>query len=93
MTIAIDEEHALEYILQSGIKLGRKKTLEMPHLIVLNLNMPRMGGLAFLPALNGLPDEIKGKMSVIVLTPEKNEETLSAIASFTNVKGVLQKPL
>lgn len=93
VTIAIDGEHALEYILQSGIKLGRKNTLEIPHLIVLDLNMPRMGGLAFLSALNGLPDAIKGKMSVIVLTSEKNEETLQAIAKYTAVKGILQKPL
>jgi CheY-like chemotaxis protein len=47
VTIAIDGKHTLEYILQGGIKLGRKNTLEIPHLIVLNLNMPRMGGLAF----------------------------------------------
>jgi len=91
--IAIDGEHALEYILQSGTSIGRKKTLELPNLIVLDLNMPRMNGLAFLAVLNSLPEEIKEKMSVIVLTSEKNKETLSAIKSFATVKGVLQKPL
>lgn len=93
VTIAIDGEHALEYILQSGINLGRKKSLEIPNLIVLDLNMPRMDGFAFLSVVNGLPDEIKSKISVVVLTSEKNEQTLSTITSYNTVKGVLQKPL
>lgn len=93
VTIAIDGEHALEYILQSGIKLGRKNSLEIPELIVLDLNMPRMGGLAFLSAVNGLPEKLKSKISVVVLTSEKNEQKLEAINSYTTVKGVLQKPL
>lgn len=69
---------------------GRQKIDPLPAIILLDLNMPKMGGIEFLEELRDDP-ELKS-ITVVVLTTS-NEETDKVRAYDLNVAGYIVKPV
>ncbi len=71
-----------------ALELLRSGAVSRPHMILLDLNMPRMGGLEF---INELRDDPQLSNSVVfVLTTSKSDEDLSA-AYRSHVAGYIVK--
>jgi CheY-like chemotaxis protein len=86
LTITIHEaRNGLE-----ALELLRKGTLPARHLVLLDLNMPKMNGIEFLRALRADPD--LHTTSVVVLTTS-NEDRDRIEAYKLNVAGYLLKPV
>ena len=73
-----------------ALEILRKGTLPTRHLVLLDLNMPKMNGIEFLRELRADPD-LK-TTSVVVLTTS-NEERDRVEAYRLNVAGYLLKPV
>lgn len=85
------------YVVNNGLEaldvlLGRdpKAEIPFPGIILLDINMPKMGGIEFLVELRKQPD-IKS-ISVFVMTTS-NEECDKVAAYNLNVAGYILKPL
>jgi CheY-like chemotaxis protein len=81
--VARDGIEALSLLRSGAVPEGRR-------LVLLDLNMPRMGGIEFLRALRG--DPALAATSVVVLTTS-NEERDKVDAYRLNVAGYLVKPV
>ena len=84
LTVARDGIEALEVLRGEN---GRPK-LAKPHLILLDLNMPRMNGLEFLDAIRA-DDDLRSSI-VFMITTSKDEED-KARAYGKNVAGYIVK--
>jgi len=73
-----------------ALEILRRGSLPARHLVLLDLNMPRMNGLEFLRALRA--DPALRSTSVVVLTTS-NEERDKVAAYDLNVAGYLLKPV
>jgi len=73
-----------------ALEVLRNETLPTPRIILLDLNMPKMGGIEFLRELRADP-QLKN-LSVFVMTTS-NEENDKIEAYNLNVAGYILKPL
>jgi len=73
-----------------ALKMLRDENQPIPRIILLDLNMPRMGGIEFLKELRA--DEKLRKISVFVMTTS-NEDSDKIEAYNLNVAGYILKPL
>jgi two-component system response regulator len=71
--VARDGAEALDYLFATGAYTGRNSS-ELPQLILLDLNLPRIGGLDVLRRVRN--DERTKLLSVVVLTSSKEEEDI-----------------
>ena len=84
ITTARDGIEALEIL--RGLN-GRTK-LPKPHLILLDLNMPRMNGIEFLEEIRG-DEELKGTVVFMITTSKADEDKARAYGH--NVAGYIVK--
>ena len=84
LTVARDGIEALELLRGEN---GREK-LTKPHLILLDLNMPRMNGIEFLEALRA-DAELRGTVVFMVTTSKAEEDKARAYGH--NVAGYIVK--
>lgn len=66
---------------------------EVPELILLDLNMPLVDGFRFLLEFSKMPDMIRSKSAIVVLTSSDNLRDKEKIAVNPDVKLFLSKPL
>lgn len=78
------------YMLRGNKSEGIEKLVPMPKVILLDLNMPKMGGLEFLQELRN--DPALRTISVFVMTTS-DEESDKVAAYNLNVAGYILKPL
>ncbi|MGH7283857.1 MAG: response regulator [Polyangiaceae bacterium] len=71
VVVAHDGVEALDYLFATGAHAGREAS-ELPQLVLLDLNLPRLGGLDVLRRIRA--DERTKFISVVVLTSSKEEE-------------------
>jgi two-component system nitrate/nitrite response regulator NarL len=64
-----------------------------PDVIFLDLNMPEIDGFSFLKNFVDLPEKIKSKSKIVVLTSSNNAQDREQAFSFTNVIQFITKPL
>lgn len=70
-----------------------KRLDEVPELIFLDLNMPGMNGLTFLSEFSLLPEFIKQKCGIVVVTSTNDQKTVDMTYSNPNVIDYVVKPL
>lgn len=73
-----------------AIEMLRAEKIPKPHVIILDINMPKMNGLEFLHELRA--DEKLRRISVFVMTTS-NEDSDKINAYNLNVAGYILKPL
>ncbi len=64
-----------------------------PDIIFLDLNMPEIDGFSFLKNFKDLPDKIKLKSKIVVLTSSNSSKDREQAFSFKNVIQFITKPL
>ncbi len=89
LDVANDGIEALEYLRGEGTHEGRD-TGDMPVVVLLDLKMPRMGGLEFLRIVR--EDERLQLLPIVVLTSSKEEQDV--IESYSlGANSYIQKPV
>ena len=66
---------------------------EVPELIFLDLNMPGMNGIEFLNAFNFLPEFVKQKCSIVIVTSTNVQRTVDMTYTNPSVIDYVVKPL
>ncbi len=89
MTVVRDGAEALDYIFGTGAYEGRDAT-ELPQMILLDLNLPKIGGFEVLKRLRS--DERTRLLPVVVLTSSQEERDL--VESYKlGANNFIQKPI
>jgi two-component system response regulator len=89
VVVARDGAEALDYLFGTGTHTGRDLNL-MPQVILLDLNLPRIGGLDVLRRIRG--DERTRLLAVVVLTSSKEDEDI--IKSYSlGANSYVRKPV
>jgi two-component system, response regulator len=89
VVVARDGAEALDYLFGTGAHAGRDLGT-MPQLVLLDLNLPRVGGLDVLRRIRG--DERTKFLAVVVLTSSKEDEDL--ISSYSlGANSYVRKPV
>ncbi len=73
VVVAHDGVEALDYVFASGSHSGRDPAV-MPHLILLDLKLPRVGGLEVLKRLRS--DERTRRLPVVILTSSREQRDM-----------------
>jgi len=66
---------------------------QAPDIIFLDLNMPEVDGFSFLKNFKDLPDPIRSKSKIVVLTSSNSAKDRSQAFTFPNVIQFITKPL
>jgi CheY-like chemotaxis protein len=89
LVVARDGAEAIDYLFGSGAYAGRDLSI-MPQIVLLDLNLPRVGGLDVLRAIRA--DERTKLLAVVVLTSSKEEEDI--IRSYSlGANSYVRKPV
>lgn len=86
--VKTDAEEALSYLKQQCEV--RKQSVESIDLILLDLNMPNIGGFEFLDKMKALP--LKKAIEVVILTSSISKKDIETVHQY-RVKEFLSKPL
>ena len=65
----------------------------IPDILFLDINMPEMNGFDFLDACKSLPEPVKSKCRIIMLSSSLHNEDKSRALGHPYVEGFLNKPL
>ncbi len=89
IVIARDGVEALDYLFGTGVHEGRDLRV-MPEVILLDLNMPRMGGIETLRKIRG--DKRTKLLPVVVLTSSDEEQDMTESYE-CGVNSYIRKPV
>jgi CheY-like chemotaxis protein len=89
VVVAHDGVEALDYLFGTGAHAGRDMSV-MPQLTLLDLNLPRIGGLEVLKRMR--EDERTKYIAVVVLTSSKQDEDVVRSYSF-GANSYVRKPV
>jgi len=64
-----------------------------PDIIFLDLNMPNVDGFGFLEGFNSLPQKVRDKSRIVVLTSSNSQKDRDQVFSYKNVIQFVTKPL
>lgn len=70
-----------------------KKLTDVPELIMLDLNMPGMDGFEFLTEFNQLPEFVKSRCKIVVVTSSESEDDKRQALMNPSVIRFIVKPL
>ncbi len=73
--------------------LKNQESDEIPDVIFLDLNMPEIDGFLFLDAFKALPDEVREKTKIVVLTSSNSSKDRDQAFTHVNVIQFITKPL
>ncbi len=84
-----DGEQAINYLFAKG-RYSKRDTTNTPKVILLDLKMPKIGGLEVLKAIRG--NKITKKIPVVVLTSSKEEQDITESYNL-GVNSYIVKPV
>ena len=87
-TIHTSAQSALDYL-----KSNSGNEASIPDLIFLDIMMPEMDGFGFLDAFEKLPDSVKSKSRIVMLSTSDSFKDLNRANQNRYVKRFLNKPL
>lgn len=64
-----------------------------PEIIFLDLNMPNIDGFVFLERFQGLPEEMREKVRIVVLTSSNSQKDKDQVFRYKNVIQYVTKPI
>ncbi|MFK7915424.1 MAG: response regulator [Pseudomonadales bacterium] len=91
IAVCIDGRDAMSYL--TGTEQYEDAGSQIPDLIFLDINMPRMDGWEFLDAYQRLPDWQKPVSVVVMLTTSMDANDAKRARQLATVTGFLTKPL
>ncbi len=74
-------------------KLSSAREQPAPDVIFLDLNMPNVDGFGFLEGFKALPNEVRDKSKIIVLTSSNSQKDRAQAFTYQNVVHFVTKPL
>lgn len=74
-------------------QLNSARDQSVPDVIFLDLNMPNLDGFGFLEGFNKLPEPVRDKSKIIVLTSSNSQKDRSQAFTYKNVVHFVTKPL
>jgi len=89
LVVAEDGQAALDYVFGAGAYAGRD-VAELPALVLLDLKLPKVGGLEVLRRIRA--DERTRRLPVVVLTTSKEEQDIAASYDL-GVNSYIRKPV
>ncbi len=89
LVVAEDGQEALDYLFAAGAHAGRDAA-ELPALVLLDLKLPRVGGLEVLRRIRA--DERTRRLPVVILTSSKEEQDVAASYDL-GVNSYIRKPV
>ena len=89
IVVAKDGVEALDYLFGTGIYAGRD-TQEQPHLVLLDLSLPRLGGLDVLRHIRG---DARTKLQLVVVLTTSTEEKDIALSYELGANSYVRKPV
>ena len=81
---------------QTALKHLNEKSrnpVELPSIIFLDINMPVVDGFMFLYEFEKLPNVVKAKCKIVILSSSDNQNDIRRIVDNQFVKGFITKPL
>ena len=87
--VARDGEAALNYLFARG-EFSQRNTHELPQLVILDLNIPKIDGMGVLEALRKSPDT--KMLPIVILTSSKDQRDIEK-AYALGVNAYVQKPI
>ena len=73
--------------------LKRQEVEEIPDIIFLDLNMPEIDGFLFLDSFKSMPDSVREKAKIVVLTSSNSSKDRDQAFTHVNVVQFITKPL
>jgi len=67
--------------------------MDMPTIVLLDLQMPVMNGFEFVEAYEQLPLHVTEQYRIFILSSTRNKRDISRLLSFKSVNGIVEKPL
>ncbi len=89
VVVAQDGEEALDYLFGTGIYEGRN-VLDLPHLILLDLKLPKVDGLEVLQAIR---EDSRTKLLPVVILTTSNEQRDRIQSYSLGANSYIQKPV
>jgi CheY-like chemotaxis protein len=86
--VALDGSEGIEYLLSCD-----HENKPIPDIIFLDINMPKMNGWDFLVAYGKLPDHLRAKIVVIMLTTSLNPDDRARALKLSVINGFREKYL
>jgi len=88
VTITSTAEEAVDFLKNEVLNEA-----QAPELILLDMHLPGMSGFDFIKMFRTLPDFIRNKTRIVILSAFQKQEELDKIFENTFVAGQLDKPL
>lgn len=83
-----DASQALQEIRKSANNMT-----DLPELILLDINMPKLNGFDFLAEYDKLPEHVKDLVFIFILTSSIHSNDRNIISTYPFVRGIIHKPL